>query len=86
MKIEKMAIGKTAPPDTDCILIEEGGDGKFRLNASALDREESVAIIGGGPYASYQEAEAAGLAWASDHHVETLYIEHMRAGTAAPLH
>ncbi|WP_116090994.1 hypothetical protein [Sphingomonas crusticola] len=86
MKIEKLAIGKEAPPETDCILIEEGSDGKFRLNASALDVEESVAIVGGGPYATFEEAEAAGLAWADSHGVETVYVEHMRSGAAAPLH
>ncbi len=79
MKIEKLATGETAPPDSDCILIEEGRDGKFRLNAAALDRDESVAVVGGGPYASYDEAEAAGLAWADGHGVETLYVETARA-------
>ena len=79
MEVNKLPAGKTAPPDTDCILIEEGADGRFRLNASALDKDESIAIIGGGPYDSYEQAEAAGLAWAGEHGVETLFVEHGRA-------
>lgn len=81
MKIIKLKPGETAPADTDCIKINETAGGKFTLVASALtqcaedDNSESVALVGSDPYPSFEDAEAAGLAWANELCVETLYIE-----------
>jgi hypothetical protein len=70
-----------APPSSDCISIQELADGRFELNASLLvrcegDAEtlESIALIGGEPYDSYEAAEAAGLAWAGEHCPDTVYV------------
>lgn len=80
MEIVKQPIGEAAPSDSDCIRIQEQADGKFMLNGSVLfrcgdvDSMESVSLVGSTPYASYDEAEAAGLAWANDHCAETLHV------------
>ncbi|MDF2493864.1 hypothetical protein [Sphingomonas sp.] len=80
MQIVKLPAGEPAPPDTDCIRIQERKDGQFLLEGSVLfrcgdiDSAESVSLVGGDPYPSYDDAEAAGLAWADDHCVETLHL------------
>jgi hypothetical protein len=80
MEIIQLPIGKTAPPDSDCIRIQELEGGKFELNGSVLlrcgdsDAAESVAMVGSEPYTSPADAESAGLAWAADHCVEQLYV------------
>jgi len=79
--IVKLQPGDRAPRDSDCARIERKADGKFYLNASALVRcgdsneAESVAVVGSDPYATYDDAEAAALAWAASHGVEQLYVE-----------
>jgi hypothetical protein len=84
MKIIKMPDGEKAPVESDCISIVELADGRFSLNGSALlvcgdtEQTESVAMIGSDTYASYDDAEAAGMAWASDHCVDTLYITNVQ--------
>lgn len=81
MEIIKLPSGEMAPPDTDCIKINRAENGGYSLVASALmrcgdgDSLDSVALVGSDPYASYDEAEAAGLAWAEDQCVETIYVE-----------
>jgi hypothetical protein len=81
MEIIKLPPGEMAPDDTDCIKIDGTRTGDFTLVASALmacgdgDDDESVALVGSDPYSSYDEAEAAGLAWAEAHCVATVYIE-----------
>ena len=81
MEIIKLAPGEMAAEDTDCIKINETPDGRFSLVASALmecgdaDNLESVALVSSEPYSSYEDAEAAGLAWADSHCVATVYIE-----------
>ena len=81
MEIVKLAPGEMAPIDTDCIKINEASEGAFTLVASALmecgdgDNLESVALISSDPYPTYDDAEAAGLAWAEAHCVATIYIE-----------
>lgn len=81
MEIIKLPPGETAPADTDCIKINESPAGGFSLVASALmacgdgEDAESVALVGGAPYPTFEEAEAAGLAWAESHCVATVYIE-----------
>ncbi|PXA91959.1 hypothetical protein DMC47_24500 [Nostoc sp. 3335mG] len=89
MEIIKLPPGELASDDTDCIKINALPDGRFSLVASALmacgdgDELESVALVGSEPYASYAEAEAAGLAWAESHCVETIHIE--TGGNAEPV-
>ena len=36
---------------------------------------ESVAMVGSDPYPTFDDAEAAGLAWAEAHCVATIYVE-----------
>jgi hypothetical protein len=80
MEIIKLPSGERASNDADCISIQQLPGGGYSLNGSLLrrcsddDPAESMALIGGDPYRSYEDAEAAGLAWASDHCVETLFI------------
>jgi len=81
MEIVKLPLGEMAPADTDCIKINEAPVGGFTLVASALmvcgdrDDTESVSLVSSEPYPSYDAAEAAGLAWAEDLCVATIYIE-----------
>ncbi|UYY58295.1 hypothetical protein [Sphingomonas sp. S2-65] len=80
MEIIKLPVGHTAAEDTDCIRIQELPGGKFELNGSVLascgdaDAFESVSMVGSDPYASSDDAESAGLAWANEHCVERLYV------------
>jgi hypothetical protein len=89
MDIIKLPAGERAPTDSDCISIEAREDGRFTLNCSALancddpDETESIAVIGGDPYDSYDAAEAAGLAWAADRCVEQIYVATLPVGTAS---
>ena len=81
MEIIKLPSGEMAPPETDCIKLNEAPDGGFTLVASALqacgdgEGEESVALVRSEVYPTYEAAEAAGLAWAEAHCVEALYVE-----------
>lgn len=79
METVKLPAGKTAPRDADCICIEKRPDGGYDLNAAILTETESVAIVGGDPYETQDAAEAAGMAWADEQGVDTLYIETDRA-------
>jgi hypothetical protein len=80
MEIIKLPRGEQASEQSDCIRIQELPGGAFELNGSVLFRcgdaevAESVSLIGGEPYESYDAAEAAGLAWAGEHCAETLYV------------
>lgn len=81
MEIIRLAPGVLAPEDTDCIKINRTPSGGFSLVASALmacgdsENDDSVALVSSAPYPSYEAAEAAGLAWAAAHCVETIHIE-----------
>lgn len=81
MEIRKLPRGETAPQDSDCIKIVRQDGGGYTMVASALlqcggdDEAVSEALIDGDEYGSYEEAEAAGLAWAEGHCVELVYIE-----------
>ncbi len=80
MEIVKLEEGAEAPPESDCIKIIALPDGRFRLVTSALfegdsDGDESVAVIGGDTYATFDAAEAAGLTWADEQGVEMVYVE-----------
>lgn len=78
MQITRMPIGEQAPPEADCLRIEEQPDGGFVLTASALcageDDAESASIVGGLRFATLDEAEAAGLAWAETVGADHIYI------------
>jgi hypothetical protein len=73
MEVIRLPHGEAAPVDSDCIGIDEAGE-RFRLTGSLLAGEESRAIIDGPTYESYGAAEAAGIAWAEDQGVATLYV------------
>lgn len=80
MDIVKLPTGERASDESDCIRIQELVAGTFALTGSVLlacgdgEAAESVSLIGGELYRSYEEAESAGLAWASEHCVTTLYV------------
>jgi hypothetical protein len=80
MEVIKLPAGEQASDESDCIRIEESPPGTFNLTGSVLlscgDAEvaESVSLIGGDPYESYDAAEAAGLAWAGQHCADVLYV------------
>ena len=83
MEIIKLPPGERAPQESDCVSIERLSDGRFGLNGSALQlcgdgqEAESVAMIGGEPYDSYDEAEAAGLAWIAEYCVKEVFVSTM---------
>lgn len=80
MEIINLPAGELAPENRDCLHIERTSEGKYQINCSALlscgdgDEVESVALIGGDLYDSYERAEAAGLAWAAGQCVDQLYV------------
>ena len=83
MDIIKLPPGERAPKDSDCLSIERLPDGRYKLNGSALQlcgdgqEAESVAMIGGDPYGSYDDAEAAGLAWIAEYCVKQVFVSTM---------
>lgn len=80
MDIIKLPAGERASDASDCIRIQKMTDGSFSLTGSVLlqcgDAEvaESVSLIGGDPYDTYEAAEAAGVAWAGEHCADVLYV------------
>lgn len=86
MEIVNLPTGLTGTVEDDCIRIQQMPDGRFMLTGNVLagcgdtEATESVGLIGSGPYDSYAAAEAAGLAWASEHCVELLHVSRS-AGT-----
>lgn len=87
MEVIKLPVGEQAPKESDCISVEEQADGSYLLNTSTLsnctgedDEAESMSVIGSQPYDSYDDAEAAGLAIASEQCVTTLYITRQPVG------
>jgi prepilin-type processing-associated H-X9-DG protein len=80
MDIVKLPRGEDAPKDSDCIRIEQTADGRHRLEGSALmncgdsNEAESVSMVDGGTYPTFEAAEAAGMAWADGHCVTRLYV------------
>lgn len=84
MEIVNLPVGDQAPKDGDCISISQLPDGQFQLEGSALincgdnDHVESVSMVDGGLYKTFDEAESAGLAWAASHCVERLYVSTAR--------
>jgi hypothetical protein len=78
MEIVRLPVGKQASADVDCIRIEELGGSTFRLTASALcvetDDGDSVSIIDGPLFDTIEQAEVAGIAWATNVGVERLFV------------
>jgi len=78
MEIVRLRLGEQAAVDADCIRIEEQPGEIYKLTTSALcvgvDEGESVSIVGGPVFATIEQAEAAGLAWASNVGVERLFV------------
>ncbi len=80
MEIIKLPVGENASDESDCVRIQMLPNGAFSLTGSVLFRcgdaevAESVSLIGGEPYETYDAAEAAGLAWANEHCAEVIYI------------
>lgn len=74
MEIIKLPKGERADDDADCVHIAANADGKFELVGTALDGEDTISIMDGEPYSTYDDAEAAGLAWADGHGVERLFV------------
>jgi len=78
MQIIKLPVGEQAPVDTDCIRVEEQPGPSFRLTASALctgsDDGDSVSIVESTLFDTFEQAEAAGMAWAEDVGVTHLHV------------
>lgn len=78
MDITRLPVGDVAPSDADCVRIEQEPDGTYSLTASALcggnGQNDSVSIVAGLPFASLEQAEEAGIAWANDVGAEQLFI------------
>lgn len=80
MEIIKLAAGQLAPDESDCVRVISMPEGDFALNCNALqscgdgDTMESVSLIGGETYPTYDAAEAAGLAWANEHCADEVYL------------
>jgi hypothetical protein len=78
MEIVRLPLGEQASVDADCIRIEEQPGATYKLTASALcvgaDEGESASIVGGPTFNSFEQAEAAGIAWAASVGVERLFV------------
>lgn len=80
MDIVRLPPGEAAPASCDCIQLQERTDGRFDMTGTVLFRcgdgneAESISITRSEPYASYDDAEAAGLAWAAHHCVERIFV------------
>lgn len=78
MEIVRLPVGEQARVDADCIRIEERPDASHKLTASALcigsDENQSVSIVGGPVFATHEQAEEAGIAWATNIGVERLFV------------
>jgi hypothetical protein len=78
MEVVKLPLGKQASVDADCIRIEEQTAGTYKLTASAMctgaNEGDSVSIVDGLVFETFEEAESTGLAWAADVGVERLFV------------
>lgn len=78
MEIVRLPVGKQPSVDSDCIRIEEQPDGRYTLSASAVcseaDENDSVSVAGTYLFATLEEAEANGLAWAESVGVQRLFV------------
>ena len=74
MEIVRLPIGAGAPPDSDCISIEEQADGSFGLTGSLLSDDGSVAIVSPIICPTREAAEEQGMSWAANCDVPRLYV------------
>ncbi len=80
MEIIRLPTGQLAPEESDCVRVIRMPEGDYALNCNALqscgdgDEMESVSLIGGDHYPTYDNAEAAGLAWANEHCAAEVYL------------
>lgn len=78
MEIIRLPLGKQASVEADCIRIEEQPAGTYKLTATAMcigaDDGESVSIVDGLEYDTFEQAESTGLAWAANVGVERLFV------------
>jgi hypothetical protein len=80
MKITRLPHDQAPEADDNCITVQRRDDGRFDLSGTVLlacgdsDEAESVSLLGGTPYPSFDEAEAAGLAWAESHCVDEVVV------------
>lgn len=78
MELVRLPVGKQAPVDTDCIRIEEESARAFKLTGSAMcvedDEGDSVSLIETQLFATVEEAEQVGTAWAASIGVDRLFV------------
>lgn len=78
MEIIRLPVGEQAPVDVDCIRVEEVSESTYKLTGTALcvgsDDGDSVSIVDGPVFDTIEQAEAAGMAWATDVGVERLFV------------
>lgn len=78
MDLIRLPVGEQANVDKDCIRIEELEDGSYRLTGTALctrgDEGTSVSLVDALTFATRDEAEQVGIAWAESVGVEHLHL------------
>jgi hypothetical protein len=78
MEIVRLPVGKQAAVDVDCIRVEELAGSTYKLTGTALcvgsDDGDSVSIVDGPVFKTIEQAEAAGIAWATHVGVERLFV------------
>ncbi|HEX8363759.1 MAG TPA: hypothetical protein VF603_00570 [Allosphingosinicella sp.] len=81
MQILRLRRGERAPDAADRVTINALPNGKYGFMGVTETRAEyparSLPIYAVAPneWLSYEEAEAAAMAWAKDHAIEILYVE-----------
>ena len=90
MEIVNLPVGQASAPEDDCIRIQQLSNGQFALGGTVLltcgdsDSDEVVSLVSIDPYESQEAAEAAGLAWASDHCGQRINISRSRGTEPLP--
>lgn len=75
MQIKRLDPGTPAPPNGDCVNVDQLADGTFGLWANALCGDEMVSLISTKrAYDTREEAEEQGLAWADAQGAELVYL------------
>jgi len=78
MEIVRLPVGEQPPVDVDCIRVEELPGSTYKLTGTALcvgsDDGDSVSIVDGPAFKTVEQAEAAGISWATDVGVERLFV------------
>jgi hypothetical protein len=71
-------VGEQPPVDVDCICVEELSGPTYKLTGTALcvgsDDGDSVSIVDGPGFKTIEQAETAGIAWATPVGVERLFV------------